>query len=223
MKSLPHSLLRRPRLLIAIAVGLTVLLTVAAVLPATSSWTGRALAGWSGGVWTYLALLGWHLLRAPAERVKAFAAQEDPGATTVVALLSVAAVASLVAIVLELATFKSVPMQDRALHLALTVATLAGSWLLVGVEFMLHYAYLFYRAPADKRPLKFPDGETNPDYWDFLYFSFTIAAAAQTSDVSVMSRQMRKAVLAQTILSFIFNAAIVGLSINVAAGLVAGN
>ena len=38
------------------------------------------------------------------------------------------------------------------------------------------------------RALGFPDKETNPDYWDFLYFSFTIAVAAQTSDIAVLSR-----------------------------------
>ena len=68
--------------------------------------------------------------------------------------------------------------------------------------------------------MKFPDAELNPDYWDFLYFSFTIAVAAQTSDVVVMSSGMRKAVLAQSVLSFLFNAAIIGLSINIAAGLI---
>jgi uncharacterized membrane protein len=79
---------------------------------------------------------------------------------------------------------------------------------------------MFYRSHANHRPLAFPDAEENPDYWDFLYFSFTIAVAAQTSDVALMSRSMRKVVLAQSILSFVFNAAILGLSINIAASLV---
>jgi uncharacterized membrane protein len=38
--------------------------------------------------------------------------------------------------------------------------------------------------------------------------------------VTVMNREMRKTVLAQSVLSFIFNAAILGLSINIAAGAV---
>jgi uncharacterized membrane protein len=77
-----------------------------------------------------------------------------------------------------------------------------------------------YRSPPARRALRFPDNEQHPDYWDFLYFSFTIAVAAQTSDVIVMTRAMRKTVLAQSILGFIFNAAILGLSINIAAGMV---
>ncbi|HEY0269345.1 MAG TPA: DUF1345 domain-containing protein, partial [Methyloradius sp.] len=59
-----------------------------------------------------------------------------------------------------------------------------------------------------------------PDYWDFLYLAFTIAAAAQTSDVSVMTSSARKAVTAQSILSFLFNAAVIGLLINIAAGII---
>ncbi|HXA46550.1 MAG TPA: DUF1345 domain-containing protein, partial [Burkholderiaceae bacterium] len=90
--------------------------------------------------------------------------------------------------------------------------------------FTFHYAHLFYRAAPGSGPLPllFPDNEKNPDYWDFLYFSFTIAVAAQTSDVSVQTRTMRKVVLAQSVLSFLFNVAIIGLSINIAASMVGG-
>jgi uncharacterized membrane protein len=78
---------------------------------------------------------------------------------------------------------------------------------------------VYYHAPQDRLPLHFPDECLDPDYWDFLYFSFTIAVAVQTSDVSVTSRTMRKLVLGQSVLSFFFNLLILGLSINIAAGL----
>ena len=64
--------------------------------------------------------------------------------------------------------------------------------------------------------LAFPDQPALPSYRDFLYFSFTICATAQTSDVAVTSTGMRTAVLAQSLLSFFFNVAILGLSINIA-------
>ena len=103
-----------------------------------------------------------------------------------------------------------------------TVATLVGSWLLVGMLFCVHYAHQYYLAPAEQRPLEFPGGEHNPDYWDFLYFSFTLAVAVQTSDVSVQSRAMRRLVLGQSVLTFFFNLVVLGLSINIAAGLING-
>jgi uncharacterized membrane protein len=88
--------------------------------------------------------------------------------------------------------------------------------------YSFHYAHLYYRSPPDQKPLRFPDNIADPGYWDFLYFSFTIAVAAQTSDIGVMCTPARKAVLAQSVLSFIFNAAIIGMSINIAAGIVGG-
>jgi uncharacterized membrane protein len=146
MKLLPQSLLRRPRLLLSIAVGVLIGAGNLLVPPGFEGWTGRVLTAWNTGVWLYLALLAWHMLRATLVKVQAFAEEEDPGARVVVALLSLAAVASLAAIVMELATSRSVPAGDRALHLILTGATLVGSWLLVGVEFVLHYAHLFITA-----------------------------------------------------------------------------
>ena len=99
----------------------------------------------------------------------------------------------------------------------MTFATLFGSWLLVGVLFCFHYAHTYYRCDGVKPPLKFPDAEKAPDYWDFMYFAFTISVAVQTADVSVMSRGMRKLVLGHSVLNFFFNLVILGLSINIAA------
>jgi uncharacterized membrane protein len=44
----------------------------------------------------------------------------------------------------------------------------------------------------------------------------------QTSDVTVMTRAARKVVLAQSILCFVFNAAILGFSVNIAASVAGG-
>ena len=41
----------------------------------------------------------------------------------------------------------------------------------------------------------------------------------QTSDVGVATRQMRRIVLAQSLICFVFNTAILGFSINIAASL----
>ncbi|MBS6035975.1 DUF1345 domain-containing protein [Pseudomonas sp.] len=67
--------------------------------------------------------------------------------------------------------------------------------------------------------LRFADGERNPDYWDFHYFSFTISVAVQTSDVGVAGRGLRRVVLAHSLVGFVFNTAILGFTINIAAGL----
>ncbi len=207
--------LTRKRLIISVALGCV----AAVLLPSSNRPSTVFLAGWNVGVWTYLVLMAWLMLRATPERVRTIAQREDPGAAVVLTVLSLTAVASLVAIVVELLGVRDLPAEARLLHYATTGATVFGSWLMVNTLFTFHYANAYYRAPADARPLKFPGEEVAMDYWDFLYFSFTIAVAAQTSDVTVTTPAMRRLVLAQSVLSFIFNAAIIGLSINVAAGI----
>jgi uncharacterized membrane protein len=204
----------RPRLIGAFAFGAA----VALLLPADWKPVTRALTGWNIAVWSYLCLMGWLMVRASQARVRRIAEQEDEGAVAVLAIMSIAATLSVAAIVFDLATLKSEQFGLRFFHYVITGSTVFGSWCLVAIIFTFHYARNFYRAPVDSRPLRFPDGEQQPDYWDFLYFSFTIAVAAQTSDVTVMTRAMRKTVLAQSILSFLFNAAVLGLSVNIAAG-----
>ena len=77
-------------------------------------------------------------------------------------------------------------------------------------------------AKEDERPLRFPNTPL-PVFWDFAYFSFTIAAACQTADVSTLNAGARKLVIAHTLISFLFNASILGFAINVTAGFVGGN
>jgi uncharacterized membrane protein len=218
MQILRHLIVSRPRLVIGLVAGIA----AAIVLPASLGLVARVLIGWTVMVWSYLLLVAWLMARIDHEQVRAIAQQEDRTALAVLAIMSAAAVASIAAIVLELSSARSLAFNERVFHYLLTGATVAGSWFLVGVLFTFHYAVIFYKSPADKRALGFPDREANPDYWDFLYFSFTIAVAAQTSDIAVLSRTMRKAVLAQSLLSFLFNAAILGLSINIAASAVSG-
>lgn len=216
MMTLHHIARNQPRLTIAIILGIA----AALLLPTSWQLLTRALTGWNIAVWTYLGSMALLMMRASHVRVRTIAEQQDKSAAIVLAIMSVAAVISLSAIILELATIRKLSLDQRLIHYAFTAATVFGSWLLLGTLFTFHYAHLFYMSPASRRSLVFPDQELNPDYWDFLYFSFTIAVAAQTSDVMVMARAARKVVLAQSILSFFYNAAILGLSINIAASLV---
>jgi uncharacterized membrane protein len=216
--SLMHMIRRRPRLASALAAGVA----LALVVPADGV-VRRFLFGWTAMVWTYLMLIGFLMLRASRARARSISEQEDPSAAVVLALLSCTAMASLAAIVVELGNVRALGSALRFGHYLLAASTVLGSWLMLNTIFAFHYAHVFYRSPPDARPLRFPEGgTTDPDYWDFLYFSFTIGVAAQTSDVSVLTTPMRKAVLAQSVLVFMFNLAIIGLSINVAAGVLSG-
>jgi uncharacterized membrane protein len=127
-----------------------------------------------------------------------------------------------VAIIEPLASLKQAAGAERVAHFALAALTLVNSWVLVPVMFTSHYADLFYSVGAEDRPLTFPHTPM-PVFWDFAYFSFTIAAACQTADVSTVNTGIRRVVIAHTIISFLFNASILGFAINVTAGLIGGN
>jgi uncharacterized membrane protein len=215
-RRLLHRFIRsRPHLSLAAALGLV----VGILLPVAGSPLTRALIGWNAAVWVYLLSMAWMMLRASPSKVRQVAGKEDESARMVLSTLTIGAVLSLSAIIVELSQVPDLPEQQKILRYGFTAMTVGGSWLLVGVLFCFHYAHLFYRAPAKCLPLRFPDDLQDPDYWDFLYFSFTIAVAAQTSDVAVMTRGMRRLVLGHSVLAFFFNLAILGLSINIAAGL----
>ncbi len=180
----------------------------------------RFLVCWNAGVWAYLLTMWWMMMRADHQDVKQVAAKQHERSPIILTALCAAAVASLVAIVSQLSQLKELSLDERALHYGLVILTLLGSWFLVGTIFCSHYAHLYYADAAQPPPLTFPESQLQPDYWDFLYFSFTISVAVQTSDVTVRSRQMRKIVLGQSVLCFLFNLAILGLSINIAASLI---
>jgi uncharacterized membrane protein len=213
-----HIIQVHPRL-----VGASVLGALAYFLYPSADVVTRLLVGWNVGVCCYLLTMWLKMARAHAADVKRLAEAEDESAQLVLVTVSVAAIASLAAIIIELAGAGHPDGQHKLLRYAFTGGTIVGSWLLIGTIFTIHYARLFYNADddPDNLPLRFADGERNPDYWDFLYFSFTISVAVQTSDVAVATRALRKTVLAHSIIGFVFNAAILGLSINIAAGLAA--
>ncbi|MFC7398965.1 DUF1345 domain-containing protein [Chelatococcus sp. GCM10030263] len=213
----------RPR-----TVALFVIVAVLALtLPGDWSLSTRLLTAWAVGALVYLILVAWMAYRSDVLDMRRRAAVEDESAIAILVLTTVAAMASLAAIGFEFANLSGVPATARGLHLALAGVTLLCSWLLMHVTFALHYAHEYYDDDGE-RGLNFPeahgDGDTifEPDYWDFLYFSVNLGAAAQTSDVMIVSRQIRRIVLGHTILSFLFNTTVLALGVNMAASIVAG-
>lgn len=206
-----------PRLWIGTGLGVTsFFLLPSAWLPET-----RVLVAWDCGVSTFLALLFLWMKGLTAQQICTQYAEEDESAPVILIVVTVAAFLSLVAIVEPLATLRHASGGDRAWHFVLAAATLANSWLLVPTVFTTHYADMFYSAEKDDRPLSFPDTDM-PVFADFAYFSFTIAAACQTADVLTRRTSVRKVVLVHEVISFLFNASILGFAINVTAGLLGG-
>lgn len=103
---------------------------------------------------------------------------------------------------------------------SLVVGTLALAWLFSNTVYALHYAHLFYLGDArgkDRGGLDFPACD-EPDYWDFVYFSFTLGMTFQTSDVGITSRAMRRVAIGQCLAAFVFNIGVLAFTINVLGG-----
>jgi len=120
-----------------------------------------------------------------------------------------------------LGEFKQLEFWPRMGHLALSVAALILSWLLIQTLFAYHYARGYYSQESDAddglHGLDFP-GNIAPDYSDFAYYSFVVGMTSQVSDVCVTARHMRRLTLMHGVLSFVFNIAIFAMSINIISG-----
>ena len=208
---------KHPRLWVAALAGIAAFF----LLPGQWAWLTRVLIGWNVGVVLYLVLLALWMASLSAQQICTRYIEEDSSATVILVVVTIAAMLSVVAIVEPLATLRHVAGTARAAHFTLALVTLVDSWLLVPTVFTTYYADRYYSAAREERPLRFPDTE-EPVFWDFAYFSFTIAAACQTADVSTTRASIRKVVIVHEVVSFAFNASILGFAINVTAGLIGG-
>jgi uncharacterized membrane protein len=201
----------RPKLLVAIVLGIA----VTALLPSEWRMSTRIVLGWDAGVALYLALTYFLMAGATVRHIRDHAAQEDEGRFAILVLTVLAALASLGAIVAELGTSQGAERTPG--QLALATITIFLSWLLIHTIFALNYAHDYYGEHGGKKSgLKFPD-EDDPDYWDFVYFSFVIGMTCQVSDVAVASQSIRRTVNAHGVVSFFFNTALLALTVNIAA------
>ncbi len=198
---------------------------VAIALPRWISPSANMLCVGDTGMMCFLLLTWRAMVTTPPKVMRNHAQQEDVGRFIILSLVLGSALLSLMALAYLLKTTKGSVGLILIVHLGLSIATILITWSLVHTIFALHYARDYYRdghtrlKDCQVNGLMFPN-EEEPDYWDFLYFSFIIGMTAQVSDVSITSRRLRKLALFHSVLSFFFNTAILAMSINIIAGLI---
>jgi uncharacterized membrane protein len=203
----------RPRLFICAAIGLVILL---ATLLTDWRVATRMLVAWDIGVSLYLLLALQMMAIAEVRHMRRRAKLQDEGQFMILILTAVAALASLAAIFALLGTSHGNTRQPGDLFLA--TMTIVLSWAFTHLMFALHYAHEYYDQNEGKGGgMQFPGDDPEPDYWDFMYFSFTVGMCAQVSDVVVCCKPIRRTVLGHSVISFIFNAALLALTVNIAA------
>ncbi|MFP3545672.1 DUF1345 domain-containing protein [Rhizobium sp. SIMBA_035] len=207
--------IRHGSFIIAFAAGFAVFL----LLTSRDVNAKNVLVGWNVTAIVFIVISWRKMLRATVSDIRRRSEDLDFSDTFVLFLSIAAAVASIAGIGLELHSVKDAPA-DVALGRAMAaIVTILISWVFLHTLFTIHYAHRFYGGRDKAEGLVFPDKIEEPIYWDFLYFSFTIGVAAQTADIGLSSRTMRKIALLHAVLSFLFNTTILALAINVGASL----
>jgi uncharacterized membrane protein len=187
------------------------------IVPWRISQATRALLAWDMGGLVLLSFLVLIILRSDSKETRRRAAAYDPGRRTVwVTVLAGSAVSLFAAAALIRQGHAGTPFL-RGLHVALCFATVVISWLVTHAAFTLRYAHLYYGDVDRQGGIELPGGE-QPDDFDFAYFAFTIAMCCQVSDATISRSQIRRTVLGQALLSFLYNTVILALALNLMVG-----
>ena len=216
-KAIARSIAIRPRLYYSALTG------VAALVLLPTSWPAslREALAWDLSAAIYLALAFRVMLTCKGQLIRARAARQDDSRVVILIIILLAITASFIAIAGVLTDAKTASY--KFINLGLAAVTILLSWTITQVVFTLHYAHEYYR-PSDgtqtfAEGLDFR-GDRTPDYWDFFYFATSFGAASQTSDVSILTKPLRRLATLHAIISFFFNTAVLALSINLAASMI---
>ncbi|UDF05488.1 DUF1345 domain-containing protein [Asticcacaulis sp. AND118] len=179
------------------------------------------LIAWNVAALFYLGVLARLMLSADTADMRQRAETQDVGKWSILGLTGAAIAVCIVAIASELIAARDETGLIKGLDIALVGATIVTTWVFVHATFALHYAHAYYieLERESEPPLKFPDEKCEPDYLDFAYFAFIIGTAAQTADVSVASKAMRRLNLGHAVFAFFYNTTLLALCINIAASL----
>ncbi|HSC51397.1 MAG TPA: DUF1345 domain-containing protein [Gaiellaceae bacterium] len=191
-------------------------ITLAVTLVVGAAWPIALSCSWGisalvivGMVW---ARVGW--MDAASTRMHARA--EDFSRPAADASVLVASIVSLVAVGYTVITAGNREGTTKALLILLALSVVALSWVTVHTLYMLRYGDTYYGDPIGG--IDFNDDEP-PSYRDFAYVAFTIGMTFQVSDTSLTSKPMRRLALRHALLSFVFGAVILALTINSVASL----
>lgn len=205
------------RLILVIVAGIVVF----ALEPGSLRLSNRVLVAWDMGAVGYLLLSWLTILRADVAMTHFRARMYDQSGYVIFLLVLTAACVSMVAIAFLIGDIRGLAPRAKLAHLTLSIIALMAAWMLIHTVFAFHYAREYYAPDDDGTPtsggLRFPECDT-PTYLDFAYYAFVIGMTSQVSDVAVISSDMRRTTLAHGMLSFVFNIAVLALSINVISG-----
>ena len=191
-------------------------LLTAVLVGTLKSWTYAPAIGWAAASVTYLVWVWAVIGRLGPVATAAHARREDPGRALSDALVLAATIASFGGLALILLDASDAQGGTKVAVLAMALASVALSWLLVHTLFALRYASIYYR---DKAGVDFNE-PTPPRYLDFAYLSFTVGMTFQVSDTDLQTDAIRGTVLRHALLSYLLGAIVLATTINLFSGLI---
>lgn len=204
-----------------VRVGLSLAAGIAAYVAARSQVraAASALVGTDAGSAVLLALSWTAIASSDAPLTRARAGAEDPGRTLVYVIVVLASATSLLAATILVGSARDLTPTLRQLGAVLCLATVALAWVVTHTAFTFRYAHLYYREDSEGVGGIDLPGKTDPAYFDFAYFAFTIGMCFQVSDACVSSPQIRRTVLLHAVISFAYNSIILAFVLNLVFGL----
>ena len=200
------------RAIVAIVAGAV---AAAATVPALGI-AAALLVGWSVLALTsviWVLVMVWPM---DAERTRAHATTEDPGRQLARLVALVGSLVSLGAVGIVLIQTRERSQAEALLLAAIAVVSVVSSWALVQVDYMLRFAARYYAEPVGG--IDFNQDE-DPEYTDFAYFAVGLGMTYQVADTSVRTNEIRRIVIAQTLLAYLFGSVILASIINLVAGI----
>lgn len=183
----------------------------------------RFAAAYDAGVLTVIVWFWQGGLHGDARLTRARAQLEIPAATGFLILVLMAVIAGLVIAVLEIGRGPQIKdFTERWESYAFGVGAVVLGWLWVHTVYTFRYAHLYwYDDDGDGTAcggITFP-GTPEPSDWDFAYLSFCIGASFAVSDPQITETRVRREIILHSVISFAYNSVIIGLVINLFAGI----
>ncbi len=196
------------RSIVALVAGIAAAIVVSPLLGIAAG----LLAGWStlclvSVIW--ITIIVWPMTGAETRR---HASAEDPGRPAARLVALVGSTASLAAVFVVLYQTGIESDLESYVLAAIAFVSVASSWGLIQVDYALRTARVYYSDPVGG--IDFNEGDVDPSYSDFYYFSLGVGMGYQVADTNVKSSQIRRTVTAQALIAYLFGAVIIGTVVN---------
>ncbi|MDI6554121.1 DUF1345 domain-containing protein [Leuconostoc falkenbergense] len=192
---------------------ISIIIGVLAALLISTMATGLfvILAGWDSAAMMLFGLVCYSFLPLKnGERTKKVVSQEGIRYPALDLLIILAAMMSIFTAILLLTRSKG-----NSVEIAFCMLSIFITWNLIQLLYSVHYTEMYYQRNSG---VSFNDTQ-NPNFWDFLYLSYTIGMTYQVSDNSFSTTHFRRVALGHALISFSFSTVLIAITINFVGGL----